>query len=51
LDTNFTFDEVKNKYNTENSSSSAISIGTQVQKWNRLSRQKAKKGKYNPVPN
>lgn len=39
------------KYNTENSSSSAIRIWHQIQKWNRLSIQKIKTGKYNPVLN
>lgn len=43
--------QVKNKYNTENSSSSAIRSGTEIQKWNRLSRPKAATGKHIPVPN
>jgi len=34
--------QVKNKYNTENSSSSAIRLGTTIQKWNRLKRPRAK---------
>ncbi|WP_300124235.1 SinI family restriction endonuclease [uncultured Streptococcus sp.] len=41
--------QVKNKYNTENSSSSAIRIGTDIIKWNRLNRPKA--GTFRPIPN
>lgn len=41
--------QVKNKYNTENSSSSAIRNGTKIQKWNRLS--SPKKGESIPKPN
>lgn len=43
--------QVKNKYNTENSSSSAIRTGTIIQKWNRLNRPKAATGKDRPLPN
>lgn len=43
--------QVKNKYNTENSSSITIREGTSIKKWNRLNRPKAKTGKYNPIPN
>lgn len=43
--------QVKNKYNTENSSSSAIRIGTTIQKWNRLSRPRVSTGLFNPTPN
>ncbi|WP_088233116.1 SinI family restriction endonuclease [Bacillus cereus] len=43
--------QVKNKYNTENSSSSAIRSGTTIKKWNRLSRPRAATGKYKPLPN
>lgn len=42
--------QVKNKYNTENSSSSAIREGTAIEKWNRLDRPKAP-DKYKPIPN
>ena len=41
--------QVKNKYNTENSSSSAIRNGTEIQKWNRLS--SPKKDEYITKPN
>ncbi|MGE7848175.1 SinI family restriction endonuclease [Bacillus cereus] len=43
--------QVKNKYNTENSSSSAIRTGTIIQKWNRLNRPKAATGLDRPLPN
>lgn len=43
--------QVKNKYNTENSSSSAIRNGTEIKKWNRLSRPKVATGKFTPIPN
>lgn len=43
--------QIKNKYNTENSSSSAIREGTTIKKWNRLSRPKVATGKFNPLPN
>lgn len=42
--------QVKNKYNTENSSSSAIRKGTEIQKWHRLGRA-AQGGDGKPVPN
>lgn len=42
--------QVKNKYNTENSSSSAIRNGTKIKKWNRLKRPRAK-DPDNPIPN
>lgn len=41
--------QVKNKYNTENSSSSAIRTGTSIIKWNRLN--KARRGLDRPLPN
>ncbi|QIW16514.1 hypothetical protein A4G20_09280 [Pasteurellaceae bacterium RH1A] len=41
--------QVKNKYNTENSSSSAIRAGTEIKKWNRLKRPKA--GSFKPESN
>lgn len=43
--------QVKNKYNTENSSSSAIRLGTNIIKWNRLKRPRAKYGVDRPLPN
>lgn len=43
--------QVKNKYNTENSSSSAIRIGTEIKKWNRLKRPRAATGMNIPLPN
>lgn len=42
--------QVKNKYNTENSSSSAIRIGTDIIKWNRLNRP-SKASPDLPIPN
>lgn len=41
--------QVKNKYNTENSSSNKIRKGTNIKKWNRLN--KPAKGTNNPIPN
>lgn len=43
--------QVKNKYNTENSSSSAIRSGTEIKKWNRLKRPNKTSGLYTPIPN
>lgn len=43
--------QVKNKYNTENSSSSAIRLGTDIIKWNRLKRPKRESGLDKPIPN
>ncbi|HEM6510844.1 TPA: SinI family restriction endonuclease [Streptococcus suis] len=43
--------QVKNKYNTENSSSSAIRIGTDIIKWNRLNRPRVATGLDRPLPN
>lgn len=43
--------QVKNKYNTENSSSSAIRNGTKIIKWSRLQRPKKKTGLDRPIPN
>lgn len=43
--------QVKNKYNTENSSSSAIRIGTDIIKWNRLNRPRRDSGLDRPLPN
>ena len=43
--------QVKNKYNTENSSSSAIRIGTDIIKWNRLNRPRREYGLDRPLPN
>ena len=43
--------QVKNKYNTENSSSSAIRIGTDIIKWNRLNRPRRESGLDRPLPN
>lgn len=43
--------QVKNKYNTENSSSSAIRIGTDIIKWNRLNRPRRDSGSARPLPN
>lgn len=43
--------QVKNKYNTENSSSSAIRLGTKIQKWNRLNKPKKASGSDKPLPN
>jgi type-2 restriction enzyme eco47I len=43
--------QVKNKYNTENSSSSAIRIGTEIIKWNRLNRPRKETGLDTPLPN
>ncbi len=43
--------QVKNKYNTENSSSSAIRIGTKIIKWNRLNRPRQETGLDRPLPN
>lgn len=42
--------QVKNKYNTENSSSSAIRVGTDIIKWNRLNRP-SKASPDLPIPN
>lgn len=42
--------QVKNKYNTENSSSSAIRSGTDIIKWNRLNRP-SKTSPDQPLPN
>ena len=42
---------MKNKYNTENSSSSAIRSGTEIKKWNRLKRPNKTSGLYTPIPN
>ena len=42
--------QVKNKYNTENSSSSAIRNGTKIKKWNRLKKPRTK-DPDSPVPN
>lgn len=42
--------QVKNKYNTENSSSSAIRVGTDIIKWNRLNRPN-KSAPDSPIPN
>lgn len=43
--------QVKNKYNTENSSSSAIRNGTEIKKWYRLQKPKSKTGFDTPIPN
>lgn len=43
--------QIKNKYNTENSSSSAIRNGTEIRKWNRLRRPSTKVDRFAPVPN
>ncbi|MEH7459334.1 SinI family restriction endonuclease [Bacillus sp. JJ1127] len=43
--------QVKNKYNTENSSSSAIRSGTKIKKWNRLNRPRVATGLNKPIPN
>lgn len=43
--------QIKNKYNTENSSSSAIRNGTEIRKWNRLRRPSAKVDRFAPIPN
>ena len=43
--------QVKNKYNTENSSSSKIRTGTEIKKWNRLSKPRVATGKNIPIPN
>ena len=43
--------QVKNKYNTENSSSSAIRDGTEIKKWNRLNRPQVATGRDKPIPN
>lgn len=43
--------QVKNKYNTENSSSSAIRNGTEIKKWNRLTSPKKATGLDRPLPN
>ncbi|MEK4090855.1 MULTISPECIES: SinI family restriction endonuclease [unclassified Viridibacillus] len=43
--------QVKNKYNTENSSSSAIRNGTEIKKWQRLNRPRVATGLNNPIPN
>lgn len=43
--------QIKNKYNTENSSSSAIRNGTEIKKWNRLRRPSAKIDRLTPIPN
>lgn len=43
--------QVKNKYNTENSSSSAIRNGTEIKKWQRLNRPRAATGLNKPIPN
>lgn len=42
--------QVKNKYNTENSSSSAIRVGTDIVKWNRLNRP-SRTSPDLPIPN
>lgn len=43
--------QVKNKYNTENSSSSAIRNGTKIIKWNRLNKPCANDRNKQPKPN
>lgn len=43
--------QVKNKYNTENSSSSAIRNGITIKKWNRLNKPQVTTGKANPIEN
>ncbi len=43
--------QVKNKYNTENSSSSAIRTGTKIKKWERLTRPKVETGLDKPIAN
>lgn len=43
--------QVKNKYNTENSSSSAIRLGTPIKKWNRLERPRKASGLNRPIEN
>lgn len=43
--------QVKNKYNTENSSSAAIRVGTKIQKWNRLNNPRVATGIHTPIPN
>lgn len=43
--------QVKNKYNTENSSSSAIRNDTEIIKWNRLNRPIRSSGLDNPITN
>ncbi|TGD21969.1 SinI family restriction endonuclease [Companilactobacillus suantsaicola] len=42
--------QIKNKYNTENSSSSKIRTGTKIIKWYRLGKPKAS-NKFEPIPN
>lgn len=42
---------LKNKYNTENSSSSAIRAGTEIKKWNRLKKPRVATGLDIPIPN
>lgn len=43
--------QVKNKYNTENSSSSQIRKDTKIVKWNRLNRPKKAIDEFKPIPN
>ncbi|ELB68456.1 hypothetical protein OM5_02639 [Enterococcus faecium EnGen0050] len=43
--------QVKNKYNTESSSSSAIRVGTTIRKWNRLNKSTKISGLDSPIPN
>lgn len=43
--------QVKNKYNTENRSSSAIRAGTEIKKWNRLKKPRVATGLDIPIPN
>lgn len=43
--------QIKNKYNTENSSSSAIRNGTKIIKWNRLNKPCASDRNQQPKPN
>ncbi|WP_084460029.1 MULTISPECIES: SinI family restriction endonuclease [Leuconostoc] len=49
-DSKVTLLQVKNKYNTENSSSSAIRDGTKIKKWYRLKHPR-KASPYTPLPN
>ena len=50
-DSKVTLLQVKNKYNTENSSSSAIRDGTEIKKWYRLKQPRKASGAYTPLPN
>jgi hypothetical protein len=43
--------QIKNKYNTENSSSSHIRSGTNIQKWYRLKQPRVATGLERPLPN